>query len=265
MKVDIIGSGPAGILAAFGALQEGCEVTVWSPPGVGRSVIHGAQYIHGEIQGLHPSLEPFEIRYKYIGDEETYRQKIYGDAVLKYGTSWGSYGPKEWAWSMRDVYHYLYSIVESNATMNAKEIDLESILRLVEESDYVFNTAPLNKIVPDGEYRYETVFIVPRGIWGVSEDEIIYLGNDEYAYRTSNIQGHASTEYPVLTKVPFLWRRGGMAARVIKPLDCVVELPGVCRLGRYGKWQKGVLVHDSYEEARNIIQKRLSWTASLPV
>lgn len=264
MNVYVIGCGPAGVLAAYAALLEGCDVTVVAPK-IEMSPIHGAQYIHGLIPGLPPGIEPFEISYTHIGTEEVYRRKIYGDAVPVHGTSWGRFRPREWAWSTGEVYRHLFDVVRKQCEMRTKVVDERVALAMVEDSDYVLNTAPLKAIKPEGEYRHETVFIVRRGIESVQENQIIYFGDYRHAYRTSNIKGVKSTEYPSLLSVPFVWRRGGMATRVVKPLDCVVELPGVCRLGRYGKWQKGVLAHHAYEEARQVIGKRLSWTATLPV
>jgi hypothetical protein len=260
--VAVIGCGPAGVLAAYAALQEGAEVTVWSPPGVGKSPIHGAQYIHGEVVGLPESAEPFYVRYRYVGTEEGYRQKIYGDSVPTNGTSWGMFRPKELAWPMGAVYDYLWNVVELNAAVGYRVLTGVDLLRMVEEYDYVLNTAPLNKLT-GGTFTMEEVYALPKNMLRVPENEIWYLGDEDRAYRASNIAGHPSTEYPTREAVP-AWNRA-KATRVIKPLDCQVELPGVYRLGRYGKWQKGQLAHHAYEEARTILQKVLPWTATLPV
>jgi hypothetical protein len=270
LKVAVIGTGPSALLAAWGVLQEvQATVTFYKPPGVPViSQIHGAQYVHGIIQDLPGEIQPFWLRYRHFGTEEGYRLKIYGvNGVAEGDTSWRKFEEKELAWPIREVYAYLVGELLNSGQcpvveQGIREYDCEV---LVDHNDYVLNTAPLNKIAPGGTYYSEKVLIAPTNELIVPNNEIWYIGDGRLAYRASNIGGHVSTEYPMHAGPNLRPRIRKQTKEISKPLRCEgVELEGVYRLGRYGKWQKGVLVHHVYEEARQIVKLGLPWTASLP-
>lgn len=269
-SVMVVGTGPAGMLAAYGALLEGCEVTMVAPPAAPiRSKIHGAQYIHAQIEGLPDEIQPFNIRYRHFGTEEGYRKKIYGDNVPVDGTSWGSFKPYEIAWSMGEVYEWLATtmiLVDGAAAFVRMEVTEEDLVHFTERYDFVFNTAPLNKICPDGVFLTETVYVTGGNPLAVPEDEIHYYGDPAIVpYRASNIRGVTSTEFPAGAYESMGWLLKLQVRPVVKPLSCSnVGMHGVYRLGRYGKWHKGILAHEAYEEARRVIRKGLPWTATLP-
>jgi hypothetical protein len=257
----VVGTGPAGMLAAYGALREGCDVTVVAQPGAPvRSTIHGAQYIQQPVEGLPTDIVPFRIRYRYLGDEAGYREKIYGDGLQPGESSWGRFSPYELAWPMDQVYDWLAEEVLRDCNIVEMTMDRNAMVEAVPVFDYVFNTAPLNRICPDGNFRTEAVWVSAKNHLAVPKNEIWYIGlPGAKAYRASNINGVVSTEYPRHARAP----RGAVA--VEKPLRCSnIDLPGVHRLGRYGKWHKGILAHEAYDEARRVISRNLPWTATLP-
>ncbi|NIN69710.1 MAG: hypothetical protein GTO63_34510 [Anaerolineae bacterium] len=261
-NVAVVGNGPAGLLATWAALHQDANVTVFHLGA--KSEIHGAQYIHADIPGLPdlPQFTPFTVRYHKHGSEEGYRQKIYGDSVPQGGTSWDKFHGRQRALPMHEIYDYLYdTLMGQECRSVVKLIDERDFRELVSVYDVVVNTAPLPSIKPDGVYRTEDVWVVGHNIYHIQPDEIHYYGDEKFAYRASNIQGHGSAEFPTVASVPFGYRR--QARKVHKPLDCDVSLPGVHRLGRYGKWKKGVLAHEAYSEMRDILRRDLPWTASL--
>jgi hypothetical protein len=79
-------------------------------------------------------------------------------------------------------------------------------------------------------------------------NEVLYFGDEEHlCYRSSNILGHKSTEYPgnaILTH----------GVSVVKPVRAVGAYPAdVCMVGRYGQWKKGVLVDDAYRDTLQVL------------
>lgn len=267
LKVAIIGTGPAGMLAAWGVQQEViAKITLIKPPGVPlKSEIYGAQYVHGIIQDLPADIEPFWVRYRFFGTEQGYRQHIYGETMPTNSTSWRKFHPKELAWSIRQVYDHIAEELVSTCTIEEAVVREDYCEVLVDNYDYVFNTAPLNRVANSGVFETEKVLIAPINPYIVPSNEIWYFGDGRLAYRASNIQGVPSTEYPLHVGDDLTKKIQRQVKEIKKPLRCKdVAMEGVYRLGRYGKWQKGVLVHHVYEEARTIVSRGLPWTATLP-
>lgn len=259
-KAVVIGCGPAGVLTAHACHLHGLQTTVVSPL-VAMSKQYGAQYVHSKIDDV--DHESFFLHYEYHGREDNYRKKIYGDKVPVNGTSWRRFRGITEAWPIYDIYQELFS--RYRQSMKTLKVDPKNIWDLVDTYDYVFNTAPLDSLAPMGEYRVEYVWVVSsRAEKDVNENEIHYYGDERPAYRSSQIAGFRSIEFPEKAYDRIPWRLRRKAVKVAKPLDCLVELPGVYRLGRYGKWQKGVLVDQAFHETMNILEKRLAWESTLP-
>lgn len=264
IRVCVIGAGPAGLLAAYGAAQEGARVTVVHP---GRwSEISGAQYLHGQIEGLEDHVDHFKIRYRWFGEEEGYRKKVYGDLVGSGGTSWRKFNPIELAWDMKQAYEFLQRWVLQWTTVVQESVTPDKLPGMVAYFDYVFNTAPLKYLAPEGRYFMENVLILnKKNLYGVPLNEIHYYGDRRAGHRSSNINGHVSVEFPFSQIKQIRPRYRHRLKEVVKPLRSEgVELEGVYRLGRYGKWDKDQLVHQAYFEARDILRRGLPWTATLP-
>ena len=80
----------------------------------------------------------------------------------------------------------------------------------------------------------------------VAPDETVQCSGeyDTGWYRAATVFGHSTLEWGQARKPPIAG-----VVRVSKPLstDCTCLARGnVLRLGRYGKWEKGVLVHTAY-------------------
>jgi len=243
-QVTIIGCGPAGMLIAHACSQRGLPWKIIAPQAV-PSVLGGAQYLHRWI----PELEcgpAFQLEYIRLGTKEGYERKIYGKLPEGVTTSWDTFPSIVRAWSLRETYwhawaRYYHGIEEATVT-------LDDLLKLA-QNYVVFNTAPLNHLMPDHEYITESVY-VSEGHSAAGINQIIYNGlyEDDW-YRTSNINGASSFEIPgrFAGKPAPNWRR------IIKPVSTTATIPGVHLLGRYGQWKKGVLVDDAYFEACRIL------------
>jgi hypothetical protein len=84
----------------------------------------------------------------------------------------------------------------------------------------------------------------------VGYNEIHYYGDDAECYRSSWIGAHKSIEYPSNARLT-----GPAAVAVEKPLSFAgAPDPRVNMVGRYGQWQKGVLVDDAYERTLSLLR-----------
>ena len=254
MKTDVcvIGCGPAGLLAAHAARRAGLTFFILAPE-VQPSFIAGAQYLHTPIPDLTEGMWSFELEYVRLGDADTYARKIYGHRVSAEATSWSRFPDRVQAWSMQRIYDRLWDMYWQ--FISPAMVTPDSVKDLKQFADIVFNTAPVHAIAPYGAVltSEEVLIEVDTHMPDVTPNQIVYYGIEEVpAYRSSLINGYGSIEYPGSMDLPG-------AKRIVKPLRAVgAEVPGVHMLGRYGKWQKGVLVDDAFREATEIIKARSS-------
>lgn len=266
-KVAIFGCGPAGLFAAWAAVQAGAEVMIISKKR--RSELYGAQYLHMPIPET--KAERRVIEYRLLGTQENYRKRVYGDGYLG-PTSVGNYiGPQE-AWDIRATYNQLYDYFEdrirSSHFTGLDGMKMRKILtsKAFEEFDFTFSTIPLPAIcMKPMIHKFES-----QRIWAIGDapargqfcpvkcdpEKIICNGLDISPgeadwYRISNVFDHTTVEWPAW----FYPRTTPEASEVRKPISTNCDChPEVRMLGRYGRWQKGVLSHESYIEVEGILQ-----------
>lgn len=250
----ILGCGPAGIFAAHALVEKGWTVHIFSKKR--RSEMFGAQYLHKPIPGLTYG-SPTTVHYKLVGTADGYRSKVYGRR------SGITVSPEELdaihsAWDIRTAYYEgweRYADLINNVSISPSWV--HSLLR---DSRYnqVISTLPAPALCEEGHtFDSQTVWAIgdapERGIFSpVTEAkpfQVILNGSrDTGWYRNSNVFGYRTTEWPEDRRPPL-----PDLAAVEKPIstDCSC-FPLVRRLGRYGKWQKGVLSHQAYEEANEL-------------
>ena len=250
-RIAVLGCGPAGLLAAHACQLSGNLVDIYS---VYRpSPIGGAQFLHREIPGITDPSPDGKVYFVHVGSDVGYAIKVYGNAGAP--TSWKEYHDGEHdVWNMRRAYARLWADYEKliiDAPLDADRVDA-----LVRSYDMVFSTIPLKAICRrPQEHTFDD-----QPVWISNEDrytddnQIVYNGLDpEVApwYRASKIFGVPGVEYPAPPV-------GIDAVRVSKPLrnDCTCH-PEVTLLGRYGKWQKGELIHHAYEGALKAISNAM--------
>lgn len=243
-KVLVLGCGPAGLLATHAAVQGGHEVRVLSKKTP--SYIAGAQFLHTPIPELTRDNPDGQLEFIKWGTSLGYAKKIYGDANAR--TSWNTYpaGFRS-VWNLRERYHQLWKFYADLITDSLWLPQLAQVAS--QEFDVILSTIPIPHVIPEAVLTTETVRIV-AGEERAQPMTIVYNGDpeDEW-YRSSDIFGHASTEYP--DGPSFIG-----SASINKPLSAdyaAIPVPNLFLLGRYGKWQKGVLVDDAYREAVTIV------------
>jgi hypothetical protein len=218
--IAILGCGPAGLLTAWAVEQAGYCPVIFSRPE--KSQMPGAQFLHESIPDVTND------------DPEA-------------PTSWDAFheGPVK-AWSLAAAYDRLWDryrpdLVEGEVTPRL----LDGI-----ESRFTraFSTVPAYLLCANEHHRFPAAQVWIRNWessaegWGFGNDFVEYNGHPGTGYyRASKIGDQCSMEFG---------HRVGRADPGAKPLDTTCNCrPFFQRLGRFGKWRKGVLVHHAYKEA----------------
>lgn len=244
--VAILGCGPAGLLAAHALAQRGIPFGIFSVPA--KSRLGGAQFLHESIPGLTSEEPDAMLTYRLEGDPMVYKQKVYGDNpnVDFVSMAFVGNGQQVPAWSLRDLYDRLWEVFGS--MVNGTVIDATWLKENVEEFSAVISAMPRDRICEpwsNHTFHYHQVRILNEAINpSVPDNEIWYDGTkDRSWYRMSNIFGVGSTEWGMSVRPPM-----SDLVTVNKPLrtncDC---WPDFIRVGRFGRWEKGVLAHDGYK------------------
>lgn len=260
MKVIVLGAGPAGLMAAQGALDAhshnydgDLKISILSRKV--KSPLYGAQYLHSPIPGMTP-VEPRAISYQMRGSTDDYRRKVYGQL-------WdGTVSPEDLAgnhmgWDIRATYDALWSSWEH--AISGGELDPIALRNILANSDpdIVLNSIPRSSLCHAGHSFGATE------VWAAGDApelgirlpyrctpfSVVCNGDDNPSwYRMSNVFGRTTVEWPgSINKVPI-----ATAARVMKPTShsctCWEDAP-IEHVGRYGEWSKGVLSHTAYFKA----------------
>ena len=277
--VAIIGCGPAGLLAAHAVVLRGGMPIIFSPGQ--KSMIHGAQYLHEAIPDLTSGDPDAMLTYRKIGTREGYAKKVYGRSDAP--CSWDTFQEGEVpAWSLLAAYDdlwELYGHMGGNTPVGPAEM-----LAIKESFETIINTAPApsfcgcggfdvlkNQGVPpwrDGRHTFDhtTIRVVDWAPDELPDNTIEYNGEAHHDwYRHSKIFGHAQSEIPgaFIAERGWPYAEGGGDVHVttviprkgIKPIsnDCDCQ-EGIMQVGRFGKWDKGVLVSDAFREVYDALQ-----------
>jgi hypothetical protein len=253
MEIAILGCGPAGLLAAHGAVQMGHKPFIFSKKV--KSMIPGAVYLHEEIPGMTAGQPDGQVTFRREGSREGYAAKIYGDA--KAPVSWDTFDAGTYpAWSMQALYDRLWD--EYGDSVLDTDIDQGTIKYIKAEYPLVISSIPA-KVLCHSPYHFfngAAVWITETAWRDCPDDTIMYNGDISIPwYRTSRIFGYEATEYGAPVE-------GAFAGT--KPTgtncDCHAEIE---RVGRFGRWEKGVLVHHAFRQAMEAIEWKAGTGAAL--
>lgn len=244
MKIAVLGCGPAGLMAAHAVRQYGHEPLIFSRKVP--SPIGGAQYLHKPIPGVNSEVPDGRVNFIKYGTEQGYAKKVYDDPYAP--TSWHDYSEGYHdIWNLRATYQKLWDMYQNNIA--DYKLDYMATSALLRQYSLVLNTVPLVHLCGDDHsFEYQDVWIVYGEAKEQGEDRIVYDGTTDFPwYRWSYIFGWRGVEYGHKTAT---------GQHVRKPLWHVCDChPQLVKLGRYGKWQKGVLTHHAYEGAVDALLK----------
>lgn len=268
-RVAILGAGPSGLLAAQAAYERGYDPVIFSRPPLGdrlgsvaKSDLHGCQYLHAPVPDPTFAGGPGRpVAYTLRGTSDGYRLKVYGTNDSRIAVSPDEYGQAEphMAWDLRLVYDKLWARWEPK--MRPMHITPEEVaIALKGPWVKVLSTVPAPVLCHDPAHQFTA-----QPIWAMGQREgtqdfpfacppftVVCNGErDTGWYRIANVFGMTTVEWAGERKPPI---KG--VVRVEKPVatncTCHVEA-GLVRLGRFGKWQKGVLVHTAYTETKALL------------
>lgn len=262
----VLGCGPAGLLAAHGitvaAEERGKEAEVQIYSSKHRSQLFGCQYLHQAIPGL--TLASQFVDYRLTGTLAGYRRKVYGREDVAVSPDLLERSHR--AWDIRAAYQQLWERYEGGIEDYFLSTGSWRILRRqLYDVDIIISTVPAPVLCSDLDgctFDSETVWAMgdapPLGRRAAVPVELpdgsilcSGKGSQEW-YRVAHVFGHHTVEWPADATPP----RG--ASRVTKPLSTTCRCnPEVIRSGRYARWQKGVLAHESFLDAYALALKVL--------
>lgn len=266
LRAAVLGCGPTGLLAAHGLVKgaefTGIEIEIEILSRKRKSPLYGCQYLHSSIPGLQL---PFErVSYRLVGGMDGYRRKVYGEAE-DVDVSPQLLEENHTAYDIRAAYDQLW---EQYQGAISDFFFSRGSWRLLQERlkgrgvGLILSSLPAPVLCQeDPECKFESQSIwamgdAPElGRWAsitedISNRTIICNGDPQVQwYRASKVFGHGTVEWPEGAAPPH------GASRVNKPIKTTCHCnPEVYRIGRYGKWEKGVLSHTAYSEAFQFVQ-----------
>lgn len=259
-SVAILGCGPAGLLAAHAAVLSGWDFRIYSRKQ--KSKLYGAQYLHQPIPTLDCG-EPRMVRYVTTGGSaDDYRRKVYGPS-WDVKVSPETLDRNHAAWDIRAAYEHLWLLYSDDI----KEMDFSDKMGRVIEPGFVTNGHDLViSSIPRTVWAEEDDVFEAQYVWALGDTEKmrvpgiyrpqpfeVILNADSLVpwYRVSNIFGFCTMEWPLFHSghlSPIPPHLG--ASQVVKPLRHNSKAAAdFVHIGRYGKWEKGVLSSDAFTDA----------------
>jgi hypothetical protein len=241
-------------MSAHAAVRSGADIEILSLKR--KSPLRGAQYLHHKIPGT-PAYEIW-ISYQMTGTPAVYRDKVYGPESDVRVSPESLLGETR-AWDIRAVYDRLWALYGYN--VKRWEADPEALQNAMGRfmPDVVISTIPAYLLCKGG-HNFDSVSVL------VSEDApdipieydntVVCSGRPEHTwYRQSRICGWENTEYAPRNLFGKLQTNDLKLVRVTKPLstDCNC-FPEVVRMGRYGRWEKGVLSDTAYRDTELLVR-----------
>jgi len=253
LNVAILGCGPAGLIAAHACDESDVTIAIFSIKE--KSVLPGSMYLHEGIPGISKEYPDNFVQYVRLGTAEGYAKKVYGDAG-RY-TAWDQYLQAYPSWNVQRVYDELWLKYEGSVYPTEFTGDLHNLHLLVEEFDVVITTLPQPIIcLHKHDFRGVPYFIrtIEAPPLDREKDLVIYNGYDHDPwYRWSILSGICSIEYSTepddFNPVDRSWKTGAKA--VENNCGC---WPRIHRLGRWAEWRHGVLLHDVYKGAKEVMR-----------
>lgn len=258
LRVVVLGCGPSGLTAAHAAAafpHEDVDVRILSKPR--KSFMKGAQYLHAPIP-LMGDQTPFDIDYRLVGGTtQDYARKVYGGRVEAEDTSAAVLEGIHPGWDIRSAYDDLWETY--GGYVIPWEATREGIIEIVGTwgADLIISSIPATLICDNPQqHSFATEFIwsTDSAYHGAADNTVICDASHDHAwYRSSLIHGWGNTEWPHRRRPPIsqdhLWE-------VPKPIgsncDC---LASIMRVGRYGTWKKGTLVHEIFPAVQAELEK----------
>lgn len=245
MSVAILGCGPAGLLAAHAAQQNGWQPAIFSIKQ--KSVIPGSVYLHESIPGLTEPYPDNYVQYIRMGTSAGYAEKVYGDAERN--TGWEHYMQTYPSWNAVRAYDKLWEYFEHEIA--GVPVSPFLLNQLLGEFDTVISTVPAQLLcMKPSEHFFSGapywIKTLPTPPLDEKRDVVVYNGLPEDGwYRWSVLSGVCSIESTVRGHL-----KGPEVIQGLKPLyNTCTCWPSIVRCGRWAEWRHGVLLNHAYQKA----------------
>jgi len=246
MKVAIIGGGLVGRVASWAVMQAGACPVIYDR--MEHAITpRGFVYIHDPID---LPLTPSAVDVACQGNEIEYAQKVYGAGTEASVVSFGKFSGKQLCYDPAQLLGMLNGL-QHGMRVDRNFEDLDEILALREEGfEKIIFTLPLNRFVK-GNFPSIRGSV---GTWPLNEGEVlnnwcVYNSSPDIPwYRSGAMYGYAFREFPKVIA-------GHQPIVKVLDGDSPPEIPGVLFTGRFGRWSKRALSHDTYYET-------LKWLSS---
>lgn len=260
MNIAVLGSGPAGLLAAEACKKSGHKVIIFTKDSK-PSVISGAQYIHEAIPGITSEDPDGEVRFHKVGTGADYANKVYGRSDAP--TSWTIFPEGIFPiWNMGHIYKHLFRYWKRS--MKYINLDARSLDGLEASSDtfpLIISAIPAPVLCHDRTHQFPSVRVMfaPHNFYDPNlGDNYIYYSGDPVDpwYRSSFIFGTGWWEFGYKEgRRMMLSRHHEGIFEGIKPLDTTCTCrPRIVRVGRFGEWKKGRLVHHAFLKTNDALE-----------
>jgi hypothetical protein len=253
--VAVLGSGPAGLLAAHAATLAGKEVEVWS---LGEpSKLVGPQYLYQFIPKVTPEEPEGYVRQIVRGTMTDYRRKLYGE--IDPGWIERPMQPGYDAWNLRTAYERLWE--GYGGSVLRCELNAVALNEMIGARMYshIISTIPAPVICrANHQFLSWRILIADRNVEPIPDNTILFNGEPSPSWiRESRIWGVETTEWPYSILDPRRRRTRPPLPDVYefeKPLrtncDC---FPEVARMGRFGRWRNETWAHDAYNATKELL------------
>lgn len=261
MKVAILGAGPAGLISAYAAERNELEPVIYAEhrrP----SVVNDDMFLQQPLPGFEvPYLGNALIDYIKWGHRELYAEKVYGspDAPVSWdNVVWGRHP----AWWLKPIYAELWERYAGNIT---ETIVTPSVAAVIAKNYHVtISTLPAPVLCgfPEQHVFSERATWLARrknqygGYYDKRErQEMIYNGDPAQArwFRHTNLNGWLTWEYGEVPPESEVSKDCPvMPGKKFLSNTCNCH-PGIQRVGRWARWERGILNHHTYSSATGIL------------
>ena len=245
MKVAILGCGMSGLMAAWACHRRNVRFEIFAdrslfPKSYGFAFLHSNCDMPLKVCQLKQMIVPPEV--EITEASKFYSLLVYGTEKLENSLTAAALHPDLTIWNIDEAAAFLFSQFAKQIQIKKLE-NLDGVIKFSESYDLIFSTIPLDVLDKQGNYSYVQSFLTVQPSNDV-RNIVFYNGGISLAdgvYRWGTLFGTYFEEGKKKTDIS------------VKKVITAENLPSVPEnvilCGRYGSWNKRVLLHDVYSLA----------------